>query len=103
MTTSETSKRTSRSASGAARSAIGTCANYSTPSSTDRLTARLRQHLAEAAELGQIRDGADIDFVTHQLVVLIDGVSAERVLYQNRVPPKRQVDLLDALLNGLRL
>lgn len=66
----------------------------------DRLTARLRQHLAEAAELGQIRDGTDIDFVTHQSVVLIDGVSAERVLYQNRVPPERQVDLLDALLNG---
>src|SRR5215472_2743015 len=44
----------------------------------DRLTGRLRNHLVEAAELGQIPDGTDIDFVTHQLVVLIDGLSAER-------------------------
>jgi AcrR family transcriptional regulator len=68
----------------------------------DRLTGRLRHHLAEAAELGQIADGTDIDFVTHQLVVLIDGLSAERVLYPGRVPPDRQIGLLDDLLDGLR-
>jgi AcrR family transcriptional regulator len=68
----------------------------------DRLISRLRGHLAEAAELGQIPDGSDIDFATHQLVVLIDGLSAERVLYQDRVPSERQVELLDDLLNGLR-
>jgi hypothetical protein len=34
--------------------------------------------------------------------VLIDGLSAERVLYPDRVPPTRQVDMLDHLLDGLR-
>jgi AcrR family transcriptional regulator len=68
----------------------------------DRLRERLRGHLAEAAGLGQLRDGVDLDFASHQLVVLIDGVSAERVLYPDRVPPQRQVALLDQLLDGLR-
>jgi AcrR family transcriptional regulator len=68
----------------------------------ERLWRLLRAHLAEAAELGELRDGVDLDFATHQLVVLIDGVSAERVLYPDRVPPDRQVALLDDLLGGLR-
>jgi AcrR family transcriptional regulator len=68
----------------------------------DRLRERLRGHLAEAAALRQLRGGVDIDFASQQLVVLIDGVSAERVLYPDRVPPQRQVALLDQLLDGLR-
>jgi hypothetical protein len=68
----------------------------------DRLRKRLRAHLAEARSLGQLGDHVDLDLATHQLVVLIDGVSAERVLYPDRVPPRRQVDLLDRLLDGLR-
>jgi hypothetical protein len=39
---------------------------------------------------------------THHLVVLIDGLSAERVLYPDRVPAQRQIDLLDQVLDGLR-
>ena len=39
----------------------------------DRLRERLRGHLAEAAGLGQLGDGVDLDFASHQLVVLIDG------------------------------
>jgi AcrR family transcriptional regulator len=69
----------------------------------DRLRERLRRHLAEAAELGQLRSAVDLDFASHQLVVLIDGVSAERVLYPGRVPPQRQVELLDELLSSLVL
>src|SRR5258706_3482279 len=46
----------------------------------DRRSKRLRAHLDEAAELGEIGEN-DLDLVTHQLVALIDGVSAERVLY----------------------
>ncbi len=68
----------------------------------DRLRARLRRHLTEAVALGQIRDDVDLDFATHQLVVLIDGVSAERVLYPDRVPADRQIGLLDRLLADLR-
>jgi|SRR5215469_10583589 len=68
----------------------------------DRLISRLRKHLAEAAELGQIAEGTNVDLATHKLVVLIDGLSAERVLYPGRVPPDRQISLLDDLLSGLR-
>src|SRR5215470_2518186 len=68
----------------------------------DRLRGRLRRHLAEAARLGQIKESADLDMATHQLVMLIDGLSAERVLYPDRVPAQRQIDLLDTVLDGLR-
>ena len=68
----------------------------------DRLRKRLSAHLADARALGQLGDHVDLDLATHQLVALIDGVSAERVLYPDRVRPDRQVDLLDRLLDGLR-
>lgn len=64
----------------------------------DRLCTRLRGHLAEAEGLGELRTDCDLDVATHQLVVLIDGLSAERVLYPNRVSPERQVQMLDSLL-----
>jgi AcrR family transcriptional regulator len=66
----------------------------------DRLWERLRRHVAEAALLGELKDTLDPDFATHQLVALIDGLSAERVLYPDRVPADRQVALLDRLLEG---
>ena len=68
----------------------------------DRLTNRLRGHLAEAAGLGQVAGSVDLDLATHQLVMLIDGLSAERVLYPDRVPPGRQIAMLDRLLDSLR-
>jgi AcrR family transcriptional regulator len=64
----------------------------------DRLCGRLRGHLAEAAELGDLRADCDLDLATHQLVVLIDGLSAERVLYPDRVSAQRQIQILDRLL-----
>lgn len=68
----------------------------------DRLWSRLRSLLQQAADLGQIRSDCDLDLATHQLVVLIDGLSAERVLYPGRVPPERQTRMLDQLLVSLR-
>jgi AcrR family transcriptional regulator len=68
----------------------------------DLLLERLRGHLADAADLGELGPGLDLDFATHQLVVLIDGLSAERVLYPDRVSPGRQVAMLDHLLDGFR-
>ena len=68
----------------------------------DRFAERLRGHLAEAAKLGELRDGVDLDLATHQLLVLIDGLSAERVLYPDRVTPARQQQMLDELLDRLR-
>jgi hypothetical protein len=68
----------------------------------DRFAGRLRAHLAEAGKLGELRDSVDIDLAAHQLLVLIDGLSAERVLYPDRVGPDRQHEMLDELLRGMR-
>jgi AcrR family transcriptional regulator len=67
----------------------------------DRLQRRLGRHLREAARLGQLREGVDPEFAAHQLVVLIDGVSAGRVLHPERLPADRQVAMLDRLLDSL--
>ena len=68
----------------------------------DRFTERLRGHLVEAEKAGELRDGVDIALAAHQLLVLIDGLSAERVLYPDRVTPDRQQEMLDDLLDRLR-
>jgi AcrR family transcriptional regulator len=68
----------------------------------DRFAERLRGYLAEAEKEGQLRDGVDLTLAAHQLLVLIDGLSAERVLYPDRVTPDRQQEMLDRLLGSLR-
>jgi AcrR family transcriptional regulator len=68
----------------------------------DRLSALLRGHLDEAAQQGELGAGCDPDLATHQLLVLIDGLSAERVLYPDRVTPERQIRVLDRLLSSFR-
>jgi AcrR family transcriptional regulator len=67
----------------------------------DRLRERLSRHLQEAADLGELEAGYDLDLATHQLVVLIDGLSAQRVLYPDRVTPQRQVQMLERLLRAV--
>jgi hypothetical protein len=68
----------------------------------DRFEGRLRAHLAEAQKQGELRDSVDIDLAAHQLLVLIDGLSAERVLYPGRVTAARQRQMLSELLDSLR-
>ena len=68
----------------------------------DHLCARLRRHLQEACDRGELGDSVDIGLATHQLVVLIDGLSAERVLYPGRVTPRRQIEMLESLLDSFR-
>jgi AcrR family transcriptional regulator len=68
----------------------------------DRFADRLRDYLAEAEKNGELRHGVDIALAAHQLLVLIDGLSAERALYPDRVSPDRQQRMLDALLDSLR-
>ncbi|HXP21098.1 MAG TPA: TetR/AcrR family transcriptional regulator [Streptosporangiaceae bacterium] len=67
----------------------------------ERLWARLSLHLRQAAELGELAGRTDLDFATHQFVALIDGLSAERVLYPDRVPADRQIAMLDHLLGAI--
>lgn len=64
----------------------------------DRIWEDLRRPLLEAKSLGQLRSDLDIEQATHALMVLIDGLSAERVLGASQVSPERQLALLDALL-----
>jgi AcrR family transcriptional regulator len=68
----------------------------------DRFAERLRGYLAEAEKQGELRDGVDLTVAAHQLLVLIDGLSAERVLYPDRVSAGRQQLMLDQLLASLR-
>ena len=68
----------------------------------DHLCARLRRHLQEARDRGELGGAVDIGLATHQLVVLIDGLSAERVLYPGRVTPQRQIEMLETLLDTFR-
>ncbi len=67
----------------------------------DRFCGRLRGHLQEASDLGELSDDCDLDLATHQLVVLIDGLSAQRVMYPDRVSAERQTQMLDKLLQSL--
>ena len=68
----------------------------------DHFAERLRGHLVEAEKDGELRDGVDVELAAHQLLVLIDGLSAERVLYPDRASPDRQQEMLDGLLRELR-
>ena len=68
----------------------------------DRFAERLRGHLAEAGKAGELRDGVDIALAAHQLLVLIDGLSAQRVLYPSRVTAARQRQMLSELLDSFR-
>jgi hypothetical protein len=68
----------------------------------DRFARRLRALLAQAHEQGELRDGLDIDLAAHQLLVLIDGLSAQRVLYPGQVTAERQRQMLDRLLDSFR-
>jgi hypothetical protein len=47
----------------------------------DRFADRPRGYLAEAEKNAELRAGVDTALAAHQLLVLIDGLSAERVLY----------------------
>lgn len=64
----------------------------------DLLCDELRGPLLQARKLGQLRPSVDIEEAVHALVVLIDGLSIQRVLYPSRISPERQLALLDTLL-----
>ncbi|WP_433355141.1 TetR/AcrR family transcriptional regulator [Microtetraspora malaysiensis] len=53
----------------------------------------VRSLLSSAAEAGEIRAaadlGEDLDDVTERLLALVDGLSAHRLLYPDRMPPER--------------
>jgi AcrR family transcriptional regulator len=66
----------------------------------ERLWSRLRALLLDVQNRGELATGTDLEEATHRLVALIDGLSVEAVLYPARVPPERQMALLDQLLGS---
>jgi hypothetical protein len=57
--------------------------------------------VCEAQKLGQIWPGSDPSDITHELVILVEGLSLEAVLYPSRATPQRQCQTLNAILDRL--
>ena len=55
--------------------------------------------MSEARKLGEIPATFDADWITHQLIILVEGISLEAVLYPARVHPDRQREILDHFLD----
>jgi hypothetical protein len=54
--------------------------------------------VSEAQTLGEISTAIDADWITHQLIILVEGISLEAVLYPARVQPDRQSEILERFL-----
>ena len=67
----------------------------------ERFWDALHYRVCEAQKLGHIPAGADPSDVTHELVILVEGLSQEAVLYPSRTTPQRQRQTLDAVLGRL--
>jgi AcrR family transcriptional regulator len=68
----------------------------------ERLWGRIYGLLEEARGLGQLRPDLRLEDATDQLLIMIDGISAKCVMHPDRIPPSRQLALLDAQLATLR-
>jgi AcrR family transcriptional regulator len=58
----------------------------------------LSYRVTEALTLGQLAPDTRPEDVIHELVVLVDGLSVQAVLYPARVPASRQEQILEAIL-----
>ncbi len=58
----------------------------------------LHYRVSEAQKLGQLWPGMEVDDITHQLMILVEGLSLEAVLYPTRATPERQTRTLDSFL-----
>jgi AcrR family transcriptional regulator len=67
----------------------------------ERFWDALHYRVCEAQKLGQIWAGADPSDVTHELVILVEGLSQQAVLYSSRATPQRQCQTLNAILDRL--
>jgi AcrR family transcriptional regulator len=64
----------------------------------ERFWDALHHRVSEAQTLGEISTAIDADWITHQLIILVEGISLEAVLYPARVQPDRQSEILDRFL-----
>lgn len=65
----------------------------------ERFWDALHYRVREAQKLSQIWAGADPSDITHELVILVEGLSQEAVLYPSRATPQRQCQTLNAVLD----
>ncbi len=61
----------------------------------------LHYRVCEAQKLGQIWPDADASDITHQLMIMVEGLSLEAVLYPSRANPQRQLQTLDSFLGRI--
>jgi AcrR family transcriptional regulator len=61
----------------------------------ERFWEALHHRVSEAQTLGEISSELDADWITHQLIILVEGLSLEAVLYPARVPPEKQCEILE--------
>jgi AcrR family transcriptional regulator len=64
----------------------------------ERFWDELHHRVSEAQALGEISTTVDADWITHQLIILVEGISLEAVLYPARVHPDRQRKILEHFL-----
>ena len=64
----------------------------------ERFWDELHHRVSEAQALGEISTTAEADWITHQLIILVEGISLEAVLYPARVQPDRQREILEHFL-----
>lgn len=67
----------------------------------DTFWERLSDELDNAVVMGELRPDVDTERIVRHLIVIVDGLSADRVLYPVRVEPEQQVELLDAYLESI--
>lgn len=67
----------------------------------ERFWDMLHYRVSEAQKLGQVDPAADPEDITHELIVLVEGLSQEAVLYPSRATPQRQCQTLSAILGRL--
>jgi AcrR family transcriptional regulator len=62
----------------------------------DRFWDVLHRRVLEAQQAGEISSEVAADWVTHQLIILVEGLSLEAALYPARVQPARQREILES-------
>jgi AcrR family transcriptional regulator len=67
----------------------------------DRFWDVLHARVVEAQARDEISARVDADWVTHQLIILVEGLSLEAALYPARVRPERQREILESFFAQL--
>jgi AcrR family transcriptional regulator len=67
----------------------------------ERFWDALHHRVSEGQTLGEISTTIDADWITHQLIILVEGISLEAVLYPARATPDQQREILERFLERM--